>query len=115
LAPDRSIFDPVNFPPGPAILRLNNRSAAANPIAVQIDVPPPSERHQCERWSYDVSPAFSQDVVNVNVQSDPTVLATRAGYRCDQRPSMPDVAPIGIGIGQTQITFVLTQGFAAPP
>ncbi len=109
---------PANFPPGPAILRLNNGSASANPIAVQIDVPPPTIQNvtNASGVAYDVShPAFSQDVVNVNVSNlDPTVLVDLNRLQVTiNGQSMPvqNVTPIGIGTGQTQITFVLTQGF----
>jgi uncharacterized protein (TIGR03437 family) len=109
---------PANFPPGPAILRLNNGSAAANPIAVQIDVPPPTIQNvtNASGVAYDsLHPAFSQDVVNVNVSNlDPTVLVDLSRLQVTiNGQSMPvqSAAPIGINTGQTQITFVLTQGF----
>ena len=109
---------PANFPPGPAILRLNNGSASANPIAVQIDVPPPTILNvtNASGVAYDaLHPAFSQDVVNVNVSNlDPTVLVDLSRLQVTiNGQSMPvqSVTPIGIGTGQTQITFVLTQGF----
>ena len=36
-----NILIPVNFPVGPAILRLNNGAQNALPVIVQIDPPPP--------------------------------------------------------------------------
>ena len=66
--------------------------------------------------AYDaLHPAFSQDVVNVYVSNlDPTVVSDPSRLQVTiNGQSMPvqSVVPIGIGIGQTQITFVLTQGF----
>ncbi len=66
--------------------------------------------------AYDSShPAFSQDVVNVNVSNlDPTVLVNPSRLQVTiNGQSMPvqSADPIGTNAGQSQITFVLTQGF----
>jgi uncharacterized protein (TIGR03437 family) len=111
---------PANFPPGPAILRLNNGSTAANPIAVQIDVPPPTIQSvtNASGVAYDVShPAFSQDVVNVNVSNlDQTVLGNPGRLQVTiNGQSMPVQSVTPAANGQTQITFVLTQGFGGAP
>ena len=107
---------PANFPSGPAILRLNNGNAAANPIVVQIDVPPPTIQSvtNASGVAYDAShPAFSQDVVSVFVSSlDQTVLSnpSRLGVTINGQ-SMPVQSLTPAANGQTQVTFVLTQSF----
>ena len=111
-----NFFIPANFPAGPAILRLNNGTAAANPIVVQIDVPPPTIQSvtNASGVAYDAAhPAFSQDVINVYVSSlDPTVLAnpSRLQLTINGQP-MPVQTPTAAANGQTLITFVLTQSF----
>ena len=107
---------PANFPAGPAILRLNNGSAAANPITVQIDVPPPTIQSvtNASGVAYDAThAAFSQDVVNVNVSNlDPTVPGNPSRLQVTiNGQSMPVQSLTPGGNGQTQITFVLTQSF----
>jgi uncharacterized protein (TIGR03437 family) len=106
---------PANFPAGAAILRLNNGSVAANPIVVQIDVPPPTIQNvtNASGVPYDAThPASSQDVVSIYVSNlDPTVLAnpSRLQVTVNGQPVPASVAPAASG--QTQITFVLTQSF----
>ena len=106
---------PANFPAGAAILRLNNGSVAANPIVVQIDVPPPTIQNvtNASGVPYDPThPASSQDVVSIYVSNlDPTVLAnpSRLQVTVNGQPVPASLAPAASG--QTQITFVLTQSF----
>ena len=106
---------PANFPAGAAILRLNNGSVAANPIVVQIDVPPPTIQNvtNASGVPYDAThPASSQDVVSIYVSNlDPTVLAnpSRLQVTVNGQPVPASLAPAASG--QTQITFVLTQSF----
>src|SRR5205085_11570200 len=73
-----NFFLPANFPTGAATLRLNNGSLAANAIAVQIDVAPPTIQGVTNASGvvYDVLHAASAlDVVNVYVSNlDPGVL-----------------------------------------
>jgi Carboxypeptidase regulatory-like domain/Matrixin len=107
---------PANFPTGAAILRLNNGNATANPIVVQIDVPPPTIQNvtNASGVAYDAThPAFSQDVVSVYVSSlDPTVLANPGRLQITiNGQSMPVQSLTPAANGQTQITFVLTQSF----
>jgi uncharacterized protein (TIGR03437 family) len=107
---------PANFPIGTAILRLNNGNAAANPIAVQIQVPPPTIQGvtNASGVAYDAThPAFSQDVVNVYVSNlDPTVPGNPSRLQVTTNgQSMPVQSLTPAGNGQTQITFVLTQSF----
>jgi uncharacterized protein (TIGR03437 family) len=107
---------PANFPAGPAILRLNNGSVAANPITVQIDVPPPTIQNvtNASGVAYDAThPASAQDVITVYVSSlDPAVLAnlSRLQVTVNGQP-MPVQTPTPAANGQTQIPFVLTQSF----
>jgi hypothetical protein len=107
---------PANFPTGPAILQLNNGGVAANPIVVQIDVPPPTIQSvtNVSGVPYDANHvASSQDVVNINVSNlDPTVLLNPSRLQVTlngQAVPVQGLAPASNG--QTQITFVLTQGF----
>ena len=110
-----SFFIPADFPTGAAILRLSNGSLAANPIVVQIDVPPPTilSVTNASGVPYDAThPASSQDVVNIYVPNlDPTVLAnpSRLQVTVNGQPVPASLAPAANG--QTQITFVLTQSF----
>ncbi|MGD0778103.1 MAG: carboxypeptidase regulatory-like domain-containing protein [Candidatus Solibacter sp.] len=108
---------PANFPAGAAILRLNNGSLAANPIVVQIDVPPPTIQTvtNASGVPYDATthPASSQDVVSIYVSNlDPTVLATPSRLQVTingQSMTVQSLTPAANGL--TQITFVLTQSF----
>ena len=107
---------PANFPTGAAILQLNNGGVAANPIVVQIDVPPPTIQSvtNASGVPYDANhAASSQDVVNINVSNlDPTVVLNPSRLQVTlngQAVPVQGLAPAGNG--QTQITFVLTQGF----
>jgi len=107
---------PANFPAGTAILRLNNGTAAANPIVVQIDVAPPTIQSvtNASGVAYDAAhPAFSQDVVNIYVSNlDPTVPANPSRLQVTVNgQSMPVQGLTAAANGQTQITFVLTQSF----
>jgi uncharacterized protein (TIGR03437 family) len=111
-----NFFIPANFPTGPAILRLNNGNVAANPIAVQIDVPPPTIQNvaNASGVAYDAAhPAFSQDVVSVFVSGlDPTVLGNPGRLQVTiNGQSMPVQSLTPAANGQTRITFVLTQSF----
>ena len=108
---------PDNFPAGPAILQLNNGNTAANPIVVQIDVPPPTilSVTNASGVPYDAShPAFAQDVVSVYVSGlDPTVLANPGRLQVtingQPMPVQPLTPPSN---GQTQIVFSLAPGFS---
>ena len=111
-----NFFIPANFPTGPAILQLTNGGVAANPITVQIDVPPPTIQSvtNASGVPYDAThSASSQDVVNIYVSNlDPTVLANPSRLQVTiNGQSVPVQGLASSGSGQTQITFVLTQGF----
>jgi uncharacterized protein (TIGR03437 family) len=111
-----NFFIPANFPTGTATLRLNNGNSAANPIVVQIDVPPPTIQSVTNASGvvYDAThAAFSQDVVSVFVSNlDQTVLAnpSRLQVTINGQP-MPVQSLSPAANGQTQVTFVLTQSF----
>lgn len=111
-----NFFIPANFPAGTAILRLHNGNLAANPIAVQIDVPPPTIQSiaNASGVAFDAAhAAFAQDLVNVYVSGlDPAVLANpdRLQVTINGR-SMPVQSLAPAANGQTQIAFFLTQGF----
>ncbi len=109
---------PDDFPAGPAILQLNNGDAAANPIIVQIDAPPPTilSVTNASGVPYDAShPASAQDVISVNVSGlDPTVLANPGRLQVTINGQPMPVQPLTPpSDGQTQIVFNLLQGFDA--
>jgi uncharacterized protein (TIGR03437 family) len=109
---------PADFPAGPAILQLNSGNAAANPIVVQIDVPPPTilKVTNASGVPYDAThAALAQDVISVYVSGlDQTVLANPGRLQVtingQSMPVQPLTPPSN---GQTQIIFSLTQGFGA--
>ena len=109
---------PADFPAGPAILRLNNGNAAAIPIVVQIDLPPPTIQSvtNASGVPYDAAhPALAQDVISVYVSGlDPTVLANPGRLQVtingQPMPVQPLTPPSN---GQTQIVFTLSPGFSA--
>jgi uncharacterized protein (TIGR03437 family) len=107
---------PASFQTGPAILRVFNGVMAANPIVVQIDVPPPTilSVTNASGVPYDAThAAASQDVVNVNVTDlDPTVFANTSRVQVTLNGQSVAVAGVLPGVnGQAQVSFVLTQGF----
>jgi uncharacterized protein (TIGR03437 family) len=109
---------PADFPAGPAILQLNNGNAAANPIVVQIDVPPPTilKVTNASGVPYDAThPALAQDVISVYVSGlDPTVLANPGRLQVTVNGQPMPVQPLTQpSNGQTQIIFSLTQSFDA--
>jgi uncharacterized protein (TIGR03437 family) len=109
---------PDDFPAGPAILHLNNGDAAANPIVVQIEAPPPTILNvtNASGVPYDAShPAFAKDVISVYVSGlDPTVLANPGRLQVTINGQPMPVQPLTPpSDGQTQIVFNLSQGFDA--
>jgi uncharacterized protein (TIGR03437 family) len=107
---------PANFPTGLALLQVTNGGVAANSIMVQIDVPPPTIQNvtNASGVPYDAThAASSQDVVNINVSNlDQTVLGNLSRLQVTiNGQTMPVQGLAPAGNGQTQITFVLTQGF----
>ena len=108
---------PAGFPTGPAVLQLSNGSIAANPIVVQISAAPPAIVNvtNASGTAYDAThPAISQDTVNVYLSGlDPAVLTAqgRLQVTINGQP-MPLLGLAPAANGQTQVTFVLTQGFS---
>jgi hypothetical protein len=99
-------------------LQLNNGNAAANPITVQIDVPPPTIQSvtNASGVPYDAThPVFAQDVVTIYVSGlDPTVLAAPSRLQVTINGQPMPVQPLTPAVnGQTQIPFVLMEGFGA--
>ena len=115
-----NFFLPVNFPTGPAILKVNNGAQAANAIAVQIDVAPPTIQSVTNASGavYDTTHFASVlDVVNVYVSNlDPSVLANtgRLQVTLNGQP-MPVQSVTQAANGQVQIQFVLNQSFGGLP
>ncbi|MEO8370330.1 MAG: matrixin family metalloprotease [Candidatus Solibacter sp.] len=105
-----NFFIPAGFPAGVAILRLNNGVTSATPIAA----PAIQSVTNASGVTYDVShPAAAQDVVNVFVSNlDPSAASnpTRVQVTMNGRVmALQSLTPAANG--QTQITFVVTQGF----
>ncbi|HEY1496115.1 MAG TPA: matrixin family metalloprotease, partial [Candidatus Solibacter sp.] len=115
-----NFFLPANFPTGPATLKVNNGSLAANPIAVQIDVAPPTIQSATNASGvpYDALHfAMVLDVVNVYVSNlDPGVLTNpgRVAVMLNGQ-SMPVQSIAPAANGQVQIQFVLNQSFGGAP
>ena len=115
-----NFFIPANFPTGIATLKLNNGVLAANPIAVEIDVPPPTilSVTNISGVPYDALHfASAQDVVNVYVSAlDPGVIAnpSRVQVTVNGQP-MPIQSVTSAANGQSLITFVLNQSFGGVP
>jgi uncharacterized protein (TIGR03437 family) len=115
-----NFFLPANFPVGPATLKVNNGSLAANPIAVQIDVAPPTIQSVTNASGvlYDATHSASVlDVVNVYVSNlDPTVLNNPGRLQVTiNGQSMPVQSVTQAGNGQVQIQFVMNQSFGGVP
>jgi Matrixin/Carboxypeptidase regulatory-like domain/IPT/TIG domain len=115
-----NFFIPANFPTGVAILKLFNGSLAANPIAVEIDVPPPTvlAATNVSGVPYDaVHFASAQDVVDVYVSAlDPGVIANTARVQVTiNGQQMPIQSVTQAPNGQSLITFVLNQSFGGVP
>ncbi len=115
-----NFFLPLNFPTGPATLKLNNGSLAANPIAVQIDIAPPTIQSvtNASGVAYDsLHLASVLDVVNVYVANlDPGVIAnpSRLQVTLNGQP-MPVQSVTQALNNQVQIQFVLNQSFGGAP
>ena len=115
-----NFFLPANFPIGPATLKVNNGSLAANPIAVQIDVAPPTIQSATNASGvpYDALHfATVLDVVNVYVSNlDPGVLTDPGRVQVMLNgQSMPVQSIAPAANGQVQIQFVLNQSFGGAP
>jgi uncharacterized protein (TIGR03437 family) len=108
---------PGGLPAGPATLKLNNGSAGAYPVLVQISLPPPAitALTTLSGVALDAShSAGAGDVVNVLVTGlDATVLANTSRLQVTVSGiSMPILQITPAQNGQYQIQFMLTQSFA---
>ncbi|HJT86444.1 MAG TPA: IPT/TIG domain-containing protein [Bryobacteraceae bacterium] len=108
---------PPAFPTGLATLQLNNGSASALPILVQVDTPPPSIVGVVngQEQAVDGTHASSAgDILTVLISEVNSALATMQGHFhvSVSGIDMPvvQVAP-GPQPSTLQVTFVLTQGF----
>ena len=111
-----NFFLPANFPTGMATLKVNNGALAANPIAVQIDVAPPTIQSvtSSSGVAYDATHfASALDVVSVYVSNlDPGVLSNPSRLQVTLNgQSMPVQSVTPAANGQVQIQFVLNQSF----
>ncbi|MCU1237310.1 MAG: peptidase and matrixin and adamalysin [Candidatus Solibacter sp.] len=115
-----NFFLPANFPIGPATLKVINGALASNPIAIQIDVAPPTIQSVTNASGvvYDATHfAAALDVVNVYVTNlDPGVLGNPGRLQVTLNgQSMPVQSVTAAANGQVQIQFVLNQGFGGAP
>ena len=108
---------PAGLPTGPATLTLNNGSASAFPVILQISNPPPTITGVTNMSSVSLGAGNSAgmgDVLNVLVTGlDPTVLSNPS--RLQVTVSGISMTVVGItpaSNGQFQIQIILTQSFA---
>jgi uncharacterized protein (TIGR03437 family) len=107
---------PAGFPTGPAVVKLNNGSAAAFPVLLQVDNPPPAIRavNNVSGVSMDSSHfAVAGDVLNILVTGlDPTVVDNAS--RVHVTVSGLDMPVLGVTSawgGQYQIQCIVKQSF----
>jgi len=115
-----NFFLPGNFPTGIATLKVTNGALAANPVAVEIDVAPPTIQSVTNASGvvFDATHLASPlDVVNVYVSNlDPGVLANPARLQVTLNgQAMPVQSVTQAANGQVQIQFVLNQSFGGVP
>ncbi len=115
-----NFFIPANFPTGVAILKLSNGVISANPIAVEIDVPPPTivSLTNSSGVPYDALHfASAQDLVNIYVSAlDPGVVANPSRVQVTiNGQQMPIQSVTPAANGQSLIAVVLNQGFGGVP
>jgi uncharacterized protein (TIGR03437 family) len=115
-----NFFLPANFPTGPATLKVNNGSLAANPIGMQIDIAPPTIQSMTNASGVvfdSTHPASVLDVVNVYVSNlDPGVLGNPSRVQVTiNGQAMPVQSVTQAANGQVQIQFVLNQSFGGVP
>jgi hypothetical protein len=107
---------PSNFPTGPAILKVSNGTASANPVVVQIDVVPPTIQSLTNVSGVPFDATHSAavlDTVDVYVTNlDPGVLTNpgRLQVTLNGQP-MPVQSITPAGNGQVLIQIALNQGF----
>jgi uncharacterized protein (TIGR03437 family) len=108
---------PAGFPTGPATLNLNNGSASAFPVLLQIGNPPPAITAVTNVSGVPLSagsPAGVSDILNVMVAGlDQTVPANPSRLQVTiSGISMPVLGIAPASNGQFQIQIILTQSFA---
>jgi uncharacterized protein (TIGR03437 family) len=108
---------PAGFPTGPATLSLNNGSANAFPVLLQIGNPPPAISAVTNVSGLPLSagsPAGVSDILNVMVAGlDPTVPTNPSRLQVTiSGISMPVLGIAPASNGQFQIQIILTQSFA---
>ncbi len=108
---------PAGFPAGPATLNLNNGSASAFPVLLQISNPPPTITGVTNASGVPLgagNSAGTGDILNVQVAGlDPTV----PGNPSRLQVTVSGISMTVLGIapasnGQFQIQIILTQSFA---
>jgi len=108
---------PAGFPTGPATLNLNNGSASAFPVLVQISNPPPTIIGVANMSGVPLSAGSSAgmgDILNVLVAGlDPAVPGNLSRLQVTVSGiSMPVLGITPASNGQFQIEIILTQSFA---
>jgi uncharacterized protein (TIGR03437 family) len=108
---------PAGFPTGPATLNLNNGSANAFPVVLQIGSPPPTISGVTNVSGVPLGASSSidmGDILNVLVTGlDPTVPANPSRLQVTVSGiSMPVLGIAPASNGQFQIQIILTQSFA---
>jgi uncharacterized protein (TIGR03437 family) len=108
---------PAGFPTGPATLNLNNGSASAFPVLVQISNPPPTIIGVASMSGVPLSAGSSAgmgDILNVLVAGlDPAVPGNLSRLQVTVSGiSMPVLGITPASNGQFQIEIILTQSFA---
>jgi uncharacterized protein (TIGR03437 family) len=111
---------PAGFPTGLAVLKVNNGSAAANQVLLQIDAPPPTivSVTNPSGVAYDAAHiAGAGDVVNVLLSNlDPGVLNNPSRLQVTvSGVAMPVQFIVSAGNGLYQVQFVLPQSFGGTP
>jgi uncharacterized protein (TIGR03437 family) len=110
---------PSNFPTGLAVLKVINGGNTANPVLLEIDVPPPTivTVTNASGVPFDANHfASALDVVNVLVANlDPTVVNNPSRVQVSLGSLIIPVTISPAGNGQFQLQFVMPQGFGGIP
>jgi hypothetical protein len=106
---------PPIFPTGVAVLKVINGGNTANPVLLQIDVPPPTivAVTNASGVPFDANHfASALDVVNILVANlDPTVVNNPSRVQVALGSLVIPVTITPAGNGQFQMQFVMPQGF----
>jgi uncharacterized protein (TIGR03437 family) len=110
---------PANFPTGPAVLTLNNGLAAAPPIELQIDSPPPAIQQIANGANQVLDSthvAAPGDTLIATVSgADPSVIGStgRVQITISGVPMYVSQIKAGAPSGTVQVYFVISQSFGA--